>query len=50
MAESGNVRFDWERLQQELTPGREAGEGEFLPLKADEILKAAKARKKKQKT
>lgn len=45
-----NEQLKWERLRQELTPGLEAGESEFVPLKADDILKAAKARKRKHKT
>jgi len=49
------VRRDYEReeqrkwafLRQELKPGAEAAESEFVPLDADSIIAEAKARRKK---
>lgn len=38
----------WEFLRQELTPGMEAGEHEFVPLDLADILHEARARKRGQ--
>jgi hypothetical protein len=38
----------WALLRQNLKPGAEAAEHEFIPLNADEIIAEAKARKKKR--
>jgi len=37
----------WTQLRQELRPGVEAAESEFVPLNADRIIAEARARKKK---